>query len=38
MFSSLPTLAGGHWVVLIVKALTAFGFMWTANLVILYAC
>ncbi len=38
MFSSLPTLAGAHWLVLLVKTLAAFGFIWTANLVILYAC
>jgi hypothetical protein len=38
MLSGLPTLAGAHWIVVIVKTLAAFGFIWTANLVILYAC
>lgn len=38
MFSGLPTFAGAHWFVLILKTLAAFGFIWVANLVILYAC
>ena len=38
MLSGLPTLAGAHWLVLVLKTLAAFGFILTANLVILYAC
>lgn len=37
MFPGLPPLAA-HWLVLALKALAAAGFIWTANLVILYAC
>jgi hypothetical protein len=38
MLPVLPTLAGPHWFVLVVKTLAALGFICTANLVILYAC
>ena len=38
MLPGLPTLAGSHWFVLVIKTLAALGFIWTANLVILYAC
>jgi hypothetical protein len=38
MLPGLPTLAASHWVVLALKTLAALGFIWSANLVILYAC
>jgi hypothetical protein len=38
MLSGLPSWAGAHWFVLVIKALAAFGFICAANLVILYAC
>jgi len=38
MFPGLPTLAGSHWLLLALKTLAALGFIWSANLVILYAC
>ena len=38
MLPGLPTLAASHWVVLAFKTLAALGFIWSANLVILYAC
>jgi hypothetical protein len=37
MLSGLPTWVAAHGLMLVVKALAAVGFMWTANLVILYA-
>jgi hypothetical protein len=37
MIPALPTLTGASWLVLLVKTLGAVGFIWTANLVILYA-
>jgi len=40
MIPALPTLTGasGAWVLLVLKALAAMGFMTLANVIILYAC
>ena len=40
MLPDLPTLTGasGGWMLLVLKALAAMGFMTVANVVILYAC
>ena len=38
MLPGLPAFAASHWLVLALKTLAALGFIWSANLVILYAC